>query len=301
MIMPNFLIIGAAKAGTTSLYMYLRQHPQVYMSSVKETNFFALEGKTIDYYYPASKNVDHYFLSCKTDLSSYQKLFEKATEKAIGEVSPMYLYDTKAPERIQQYIPDVKLIAILRNPIERAYSSYLHTVRDNLEPLSDFNQAIQDEENRMRNNWWWGFFYVHPGFYFEQVNRYFQRFKRDQIRIYLYEDFNQNPVEIIQDIFRFLQIKEDFVPDISAKYNATGIPINKFLYRTVTQNNLTSMFLKLLLPNSWYESTINTIKNRSLVKPEIDLEIKNKLREVYREDVLKLQDLIQQDLSKWLK
>ena len=299
MTMPNFLVIGAAKSGTTSLYAYLSQHPQIYMSPVKETNFFAIEGKTLNYKYTASKVIDNYLAQCKTDLKSYQDLFQEVMdEKAIGEVSPMYLYDPKAPERIQNYIPDAKLIAILRNPVERAYSSFLHTIRENLEPITDFSQAIHEEEHRRRSNWWWGFFYVHPGFYCEQLQRYLERFKPSQLKIYLYEDLSDRPFDLLQDLFKFLEVSETFTPDISSRYNATGIPKNELLHNLL-KSRIVHASLKRL-PQQLRQRIIN-LNSQNLTKPPLDLAVRNQLIEIYREDILKLQVLLQRDLSHWLK
>ena len=299
MTMPNFLVIGAAKSGTTSLYAYLNQHPEIYMSPVKETNFFAIEGKTLNYKYTDSKVIDNYLAQCKTDLKSYQELFQEVMdEKAIGEVSPMYLYDLKAPERIQNYIPDAKLIAILRNPVERAYSSFLHTIRENLEPITDFSQAIQEEEHRRRSNWWWGFFYVHPGFYYEQLQRYLERFEASQLKVYLYEDLSDRPFDLLQDLFKFLNVNETFTPDISNRYNATGIPKNELLYNFI-KSRIAQSSLKRL-PQQLRQRIIN-LNSQNLTKPPLDSALRNQLIEVYREDILKLQNSLQRDLSHWLK
>ena len=299
MTMPNFLVIGAAKSGTTSLYAYLNQHPQIYMSPVKETNFFAIEGKTLNYNYTDSKVIDNYLAQCKTDLKSYQDLFQEVMdEKAIGEVSPMYLYDPKAPERIQNYIPDVKLIAIIRNPVERAYSSFLHTIRYKLEPFTNFTQAIQAEESRMRSNWWWGFFYVHPGFYYEQLQRYLERFKPSQLKIYLYEDLSDHPFDLLQDLFKFLDVNETFTPDISSRYNATGIPKNELLYNLI-ESRIAQASLKRL-PQQLRQKVTN-LNSQNLKKPPLNSALRKQLIKTYREDILKLQDLLQRDLSHWLE
>ena len=123
MTMPNFLIIGAMRAGTTSLYHYLKQHPQVYMSPVKEPRFFALEGEKPDPGRPTDERLMNHSI---TDIEAYRALFQAVSkETAIGEASPLYLYSPKAPERIRHYIPDAKLIAVLRDPVERAYSHFL--------------------------------------------------------------------------------------------------------------------------------------------------------------------------------
>ncbi|MFC1495140.1 sulfotransferase [Thermodesulfobacteriota bacterium] len=229
--MPNFLIIGAAKAGTTALYHYLHQHPQIYLSPRKEPRFFAYEGENLNFCGP----YDHVEASrdaIVTDINIYQSLFQGvSTEKAIGEASTLYHYSLKAPERIQHYIPDAKLIAILRNPVDRAYSGFLHFVRDDLEPLTDFAQALQEEEVRIRNNWLPGYHYKEMGFYYTQLKRYYARFDHSRIKIYLYEDFKTGPLSVLRNIFRFLRVDEEFVPDISIRHNVSGIPRNKMLYR----------------------------------------------------------------------
>ncbi len=151
MTLPNFLVIGATKSGTTSLYTYLKQHPEVYMP-MKEPNFFALEGREPPFFRgpegwkePSQKRI--------TDLEGYRTLFAGASgEKAMGEVSPLYLYAPQAAYRIRRYVPEAKLVAILRNPVERAYSAYMHLVREDREPLG-FAEALKEEERRIQSNW----------------------------------------------------------------------------------------------------------------------------------------------------
>src|SRR5688572_7713518 len=129
MVMPNFLIIGAAKAGTTSLYSYLNQHPQIFMSPVKEPNFFALEGEKLNFRGPGDAQVINRYSI--TQLESYRAHFKGITqETCIGEASTLYLDHPKAVERIQHYTPKARLITILRDPVERAFSNFLHAVRD---------------------------------------------------------------------------------------------------------------------------------------------------------------------------
>lgn len=147
MRLPNFLIIGAAKSGTSSLYRYLMEHPQVFMSPVKEPNFFALEGEQIDFSNPAM--AEQVLPKLATDLDAYRTLFQDVQhEQAIGEASSWYLHSTRAPVRIRRHIPEAKLIAILRNPAQRAYSGYRMNVRDGWEPCATFDDALQDQERR---------------------------------------------------------------------------------------------------------------------------------------------------------
>ena len=151
MNMPTFLIIGAMKAGTTSLYHYVGQHPQIYMSPVKEPQFFTFENEALDFHGPGDWHITHQIVK---DLENYRKLFQGVTEeRAIGEASTVYLYSSRTAERIHSYIPDAKLIAILRDPVERAYSNYVQAIHSDREPLDDFLQAFREEQNRIRKKW----------------------------------------------------------------------------------------------------------------------------------------------------
>ncbi len=303
MIMPNFLIIGAAKSGTTALYAYSKQHPEIYVSPLKEPRFFAFEGEKVDFCGPGS---DVFNQETITNLEAYRALFNRVSdEKAIGEASPAYLCVPKAAECIYHYIPDVKLIVILRQPAERAYSSFLHTVRAGVEVNTDFTHALQEEEKRILNNW--GFIWRHKtlGFYYPQLKPYFDRFNRNQIKVYLYEDLCRKPVELMQDLFQFLGVDDKFIPDISHKFNATGIPQNRFLYDLLFTKKSPikpiKNFFRALFPDKLRKPLAKELRGKLLVKPTISPEIKKQLTQEYREDILKVQDLIQRDLSKWLE
>lgn len=201
MTMPNFLIIGAAKAGTTALHEYLQQHPQIYLTPTKETNFFAFEGEVINFQGPGDEALKDFSI---TDLSSYQAEFAGVTkELAIGEACPSYLYFPQTAARIKQYIPDTRLIVILRNPVERAYANFLHIVRDDRETQRDFALALQDEATRIANNWEWFWHYIQVGFYGQQLQRYYEMFAPSQIKVYLYDDLKENAIATLQDIFSF--------------------------------------------------------------------------------------------------
>lgn len=311
MNMPNFIIIGAIKSGTTALYQYLKQHPQVYMSLTKETNFFALEGEKLEFYWPgvqerishdSIKIIQAYRSSMVSDIEAYHAQFlEVSNELAVGEASPSYLYSPKAAERIRQFIPSAKLIVILRNPVDRAYSNFLHCIRDGLEPHTDFAQALEDEKIRIQSNWWWGFYYLNLGFYYIQLKRYFEIFDRSQIKVYLYEDLNTNPIGLLHETFQFLDVDHTFVPDISTRYNATGIPRNKVLHALLTRSNLVKQGIKQFIPTKLYQPIRDNLMSQNLVKPKLTPDLRRKLLEVYHQDIVKLEYLIHRDLSEWLR
>ncbi len=291
MTMPNFFIVGAQKAGTTSLYHYLNQHPQVYMSPRKEPHFF--EGMHSEFRRPGRRSAP------VSDLAEYQALFEGTTdERAIGEASASYLYSTRAPHLIKSSVPDAKVIAILRNPADRAYSNFLHCVQVGREPLRSFDEALQAEEARMRDKWGPLWYYKQKGFYYAQVKRYFDTFDRDRVGVWLYEDLRDDTFGTLGEVFRFLDIDDGFVPDASIEHNPSGIPRVGRLYtgvRALTARN--PVLVERVLP----AKLRGYVKNRIFVKPPpIDPRLREGLISAYKEDILKLQDLIGRDLSAWL-
>lgn len=303
MTMPNFLLIGAAKAGTTSLYYYLKQHPEIYVPSGyhKEPEFFALEGEPLEY--PGPKGT-YKMKSSINDLESYCTLFEKVTtEKAIGEASTLYIYSEQAPERIQHYIPEAKLIAILRDPVERAFSHYLFWASQGFEPDTDFdfNKAIQAEEKRIDQGWSHNWHYIKRGFYYTQLKRYFDRFDTSQIKIYLYEDLIQAKLAVAQDIFDFLGVDKTFTPDFTKIHNKTEVPKNRTVNTLLNRPNPIKAVLKPLLPTGIRKRIADNLKQRNQGKPKLSDKTRKQLISIYREDILKLQELIGRDLSNWLE
>ncbi len=302
MILPNFLVIGAAKTGTSSLYKYLKQHPQIYMSPAKEPKYFAFnEGEKLCFNGPGDMAAN---LKVTTDLESYSKLFEGVTDEiAIGECSPSYLYCQGTPKRIKNVLPDVKVIAILRNPVERAYSNFVHLFSSGREPLNSFEHALKAEEERIKANWEYFWHYKNQGFYYAQLKHYFDIFDRKQIKVYLYEDYQSNPIILLKDFFTFLDVDSNFMPDISIKYNVQKTPKSIAFHNLTARPNPARSLVKTLLPTKWQRKIGREVKklNENNIKPEIDPLVKNKLILEYHEDIIKLQDLIQQDLSDWLK
>jgi hypothetical protein len=298
--MPNFLVIGASKSGTTSLYRYLEQHPEIFMSPVKEPKFFAYEGEKPDFRGPGDRLT---IRDTMTDLKDYEALFEGASdEKALGEASPIYLYSEKAVQRIKHHVPEAKLIAVLRDPAERAYSSFLHKTRDGREPLADFGEALEAEDGRIRDRWAPGWHYGRRGFYHEQLSRYYKAFDPSQIRVYLYEDLSADPAEVLKDVCQFLDVDPGFVPDTSLRHNVSGIPKNRRLHSLLRGQNPVKTVLKPVIPERLRRRVMTNLQNRNLTRaPGMPPEVRRGLVDRYREDVLKLQGLIGRDLSAWLR
>ncbi len=300
MTMPTFLIIGAAKSGTSALWKYLPQHPDIYMSPKKEPHFFAYENAV-----PDANGPRDYTKYAKTNLTAYQALFaDVTTEKAIGEAATTSLYIPRAVERIKHYIPQAKFIAMLRQPADRAYSSFMHLIRDRREPVKDFREALKLEHGRIADHWGFMWHYTQMGFYYEQVRRFYDNFNREQVRIYLYDEFNTNPLCIIQDIYRFLEVNDDFIPDMSVRANMSGVQKSKITEGLITAvfdrpNLLRFIFRKLLSEEKRWRFT-TSVRNRNLKQKTLSLNLRCELTQLFREDILRLQDLLDRDLSHWL-
>lgn len=300
MTLPNFLIIGAAKAGTTSLYKYLEQHPDIYMSSFKEPGFFAFEGQTLNFQGPGVKHRINKWTV--TDLDSYREMFAGVeNQKAIGEATPLYLYYRQSCDRIKHYIPDAKLIVMLRDPVARAFSNYVWAVQPGAEPITDFAEALAAEPERIRQNWGPRWHYQAQGFYYQQLKPYFETFDRRQIRVYLHQDFVSDPKRVLQDIFHFLEVDTSFELDLSKKHNVSQIPRNKTWHEFINQPHLLKSLVKPLIPLELRTKIKKEAKKQNLYKPKLDPEVRRYSIERYRTDILQLQELIDRDLASWLQ
>ncbi len=298
--MPNFLIIGAAKSGTSALYRYLRQHPEIYMSPIKEPHFFGYEGTP-----PHAQGPGDFVNTAITEIETYSNLFNKVTtEKAVGEASPTYIHLPKAVDRIHYHIPDVKLIAILRQPADRAFSAYMHVVRDQRETAVDFAHALKLEKERISKGWGPIWHYTKIGYYYAYLKRYYEQFEADSIRVYLYDDFHTEPNKILKDIFGFLGVDKEFKPDMRYKANVSGVQKHKiftFLINTFfNKPNLVRFVARHLFPEEMRWRFTTQVRNRNLKQQIIPPHLRRELTAMFYEDILQLQELIDRDLSHWL-
>jgi Sulfotransferase family len=298
---PNFLVIGAGKAGTTSLWHQLSQHPQIYMHANKKLNYFAFEGEKAQFKGPLPLQSEQYSVRKWDD---YLREFNGVKDElAIGEACNLYLYSPTAARRIRESIPNARMIAVLRHPAERGYSRYLQLRGSGRETITRFEDALLAEDERVAQNWWPEFHYLRVGLYHEQLQRYFETFPAEQIRIYLHSDMLEKPLAVLQEIFAFLGVREEFVPDIDVKYNPTGIPKHKgidWLLRTlkqakpVAQRVLTKNQVEYLLRMGI------SVHSQNLLKPKLSPEARQWMIHRYRDDTLRLQDVLRRDLSAWL-
>ncbi|MGD1930943.1 MAG: sulfotransferase [Leptolyngbyaceae cyanobacterium] len=297
MTLPNFLIIGSAKGGTSSLHYYLRQHPQIFMPDLKEPRFFALEGGILNFQNPDSA-INYNSI---TTLREYESLFANVTnELGIGEASPLYLYSEKAARRIKHYVPDAKLMVILRNPVDRAFSCYTHLLREGYETLS-FEAALKAESERRQNNWAHLWHYREAGYYYRQLKPYFELFNPEQIKIYLFDEFKQDNHAVLTDIYDFLGVDRDFVPDMT-RQNVSGMPKSRRLQKFFSQKNVFRSTIQAVMPKEIRHTVAAKIKAWNIgKKPKLNPETRHQLMLEYRDDILQLQTLIAKDLTSWIQ
>ncbi|MEO1406367.1 MAG: sulfotransferase, partial [Pseudomonadota bacterium] len=230
--LPNFFLIGAGKAGTTAIAHHLDSHPEAFVCKPKEPRFMCYpEGR------PEFKGPGDERLYVPASLSEYEALFRQAgNAKAVGDASTWYLTHPDAPENIRKLCPASKIIAILRNPCDRALSHWMHLVREQVETEDDFISACKAEQTRKAAghapHWW----YVSQSRYYEGLERYFKLFSKDQILIHLYEDFVESPEKVVAETYRFLGVSADHNPDFKEKLNIGGIPKNKRLQEYLEQS-----------------------------------------------------------------
>lgn len=300
MSLPNFFLIGAAKAGTTSFFGFLTQHPEVYGPALKEPNYFALGGAPAAFKGPGDDATVNR-LSVH-DGAAYEELFRGAGRAAaVGEASTLYLYAPEAPAAIRRQAADARLIVILRNPVERAYSAFLHLRRDQREPLADFAAALAREEARIAAGWQHLWHYRRAGLYSEQLGRYLEHFPRERLLIHLYDDLVSRPGDLLRETFRFLGVDADFEPDVSRRANVAGQPRSKLLHRILIGQNPIKSLAKRLVPERPRRRLWALLFGRNIRRgrPPMPADARAGLEEYFRPEVDRLSSLLGHDLSGW--
>lgn len=312
--LPNFFIVGAAKGGTTSLQNYLSQHPQVYMSPIKETNFFSQADMRADlfnreYRMDTTLDIEHYLtgtmersvhIANVERWEDYVRLFRNVKdEKARGEASTSYLYCPSTAERLSNTIPDARIVMILRNPIDRAYSHYLMNLRLAKTLETEFIREVETDFHRAERGWGISRLYLELGLYSEQVERYCAHFPAERVHIIIYDDYRSQPLETIAALCKFLGIDERDDLDLSQEYNSAGVPRFRRLNYILTQAGVINA-IKRIVPDS-VKNGIKTLLYSSSNIPRMSSSDRAHLADFYREDIKQLSTLLGRDLSFWLQ
>ena len=294
---PNFLLVGAAKSGTTSLFNYLTQHSDIYIPEVKECRFFSQLPKNYK-----GLGAEFFPNSGITDERVYFKLFCEHEDKVCGDMSNDYLYYyEKSIKNIKKYLGnEIKIVIVLRNPIDRAYSNYMHHIRDGWENIS-FEQALDDENRRIEENWGWSYHYVKTGMYYYQVKAYLDNFR--QTKIYFFEELKFKD-SLLKDLYAFLEVRFTKELKDNKEYNVSGYPRNKLIHNLLNKDNAIKKIIKpvvnSILPKGSIQKVVSNIQNKNLKKVSMKNDTRERLKIVFEDDIKKLSNLIEMDLSHWL-
>jgi hypothetical protein len=296
--LPTFIVIGASRSGTTSLHHLLGRHPDVYMAPVKSPNYFVAGDPLPPWEGPRLRSMAKQWI---TDRRVYEELFAGVRdEAAIGEVSPVYLQSRAAPQRILEACPGARLVAILRDPAERAYAHYLGRRRDGLERRADFGAVVDQELSAPLPDEVAFGSYLGASRYHHFLREYFARFPADRIRIHFFEDFVASPGAVLADILAFVGVDPDVPIETTARHNASGEidgTVRRWLWtRTVALRTALRPYLPARIRNAG-----QMVIGGSLARPPLPLDVRARIARALRPDVERLESLIGRDLSRWCR
>lgn len=287
---PNFLLVGAPKAGTTAVAQFLSEHPDIFMSEIKEPLYFIPDIlETTSRKDPMFKVLSN---NARLTKEEYYSLFNGvSSERRIGEATVHYLYHyDKVIPKVLSELGDIQIIIVLRDPALRAFSNYSYQSRGQ---LTTFEESLELEEERINlgyNSFW---YYKAVGNYYEPIKAYLASFS--YVHICLYEDLQKDPVKFMKDMYAFLNVDSSFVPQVATRHNKTIRPKNKLIHFIYYYKH--KLGIRLYLPKSLrnlISKKVFTTKNDK-IKPDTYRE----LQKYFKNDIQKLEKLIQRDLSSW--
>jgi hypothetical protein len=296
---PDFFIVGAPKCGTTALYTYLRQHPQVFMPARKEPHYFGSDLVFLD--------------RPRLTEQGYRELFAGADEKQrVGESSVFYLYSERAAREIAQFAPEAQILVMLRNPIDMLHSFHSQRLFNGTEHIVDFEEALEAEADRRRGlrlprnvGLAQGLHYRELARFGEQVERYQEVFAPERIRVILYEDFRAHTAKVYREVCAFLGIDPDCEPEfavVNANKSARSRRVSELLWAAPAPLR---RIVRVLLPSASVRETLarslRRLNTREAPRSPIDPDLRRRLEAEFAPDVERLGRLLGRDLAHWTR
>lgn len=297
---PDLFIVGAPKTGTTSLYEYLKGHPEVFMSAAKEPRFFApdlaVEWAGHDLRYPR-------------DLDRYLALFEDATtEKRLGEASVRYIYSEQAPRLIKDFQPDAYVVVGLRDPVELIYALHNQSVSEGIEPLADFEAALAAEPERLRGENLpvdmhpLHTVYLERGKLAARLRAWREVFGAERVHVFVFEDLVRDPEAVFRALLEFLEIDPDYRPPAFEAFNASHQPRSRLL-RRLTDTRPAQFLAWKVLPRIIGDAgahrlarAVTRANRRPSPRPSMSPQLRDRLRAEFATDVAELSEMTGHDL-----
>lgn len=289
--LPDFVIIGAARCGTTSLHAYLRAHPEVFMSPEKETDYFSLGDLP-----PEDVPVNAAAWRAKTR-AEYERFFRDAgSARAVGEASPTYLFYPRSAERMRQAIPDAKVICVLRDPVERAYSHFALARKMGFETVLDFEAAVALEDERWAHDRSMRFTYTRASLYHDGLLEFVRRYPRERILVLRFEELASDAAAAMRRIHAFIGVAPEFVADVAIRHNRSMLPKSALVREAFGRPFRLRRFLQRNLPPRLVTHLGNLIMRPP---PGIATAVRERLLPRFVDDVRRLESLLDRDLSAW--
>jgi len=286
--LPNFFVVGAQKCGTTSLFEQLRKHSQVFIPEIKEPEFFATPPP------PGQRGKILQWRACRT-VEEYRHVYRDAGKfAAVGDLSPGYLWDPRAPGSIRETCPEAKIVIMLRDPVMRAHSAYLMNYGRGRDTSPNFGEALRRDAVRDKSHYCGSYFYVEYGLYAEPVARYFDVFGRDRVLVLLFDELAADPQALFTRLAYHIGIdpQEFHSLELSEVHNAYRMPRFMKAFRIAGALGLRTK----LIPRSMRNRLHDTFLFERQRKPPLDEKSRQYLQEIYEPDVSRLENILGRSL-----
>jgi len=298
-MLPNFLVVGAGRSGTTSLHHYLRQHPDIYLPEAKSPSYFYCHGL------PPSRDPLHervtrdYYVR---DTAAYEAVFDGVqAESAIGEVSPAYLASMQAIAHIAEKIPKARIVVILRNPVERFYARYVARHRDGLELRSSVEALLVEERQLPWIRDEAVGTYLSAGFCSPFIEAYMERFPQEQLHLTFFDDLQADAARYMRSLYEFLGVNPDFNVNVSQRQNVSGGDIRNPLLRSMWTKSVASrLVVRPYVPKALRDLVFRRITRSTVYRP-LNSGTRLELAGIYRTEVEKLQTMTGRNLAHWMQ
>lgn len=288
---PNFFLVGAAKSGTTALYHALSQHPDVFLTAVKEPHFYA--------YLADPSTGGHLFADQASARSYYRDLYAGAAgQRAVGDASTTNLVVTGAAAAIARDAPSAKIVAILRQPVDRAFSHYCHFLAAGGEESLSFARAIREEKARQARGYPFTYQYLGWGRYAEQLPPFYDLFGRDRVLVLLYDELCDDPRSVVRRTCEFLGVDASCASPIE-RHNQIPVPRFPGAIRALKCEGRAGWVVRRAVPTRFRRPIADWVSQRVTSRPALDADLRAELTAALADDISRLEDLIACDLSRW--
>lgn len=304
MALPDFFLIGAPKAGTTALHAALAQHPQLYLSPVKEPKFYLCDGRPPPRSRHRGPGDAHSAREWVWRRSTYEALFDAAPAGLLrGESTPFYLYDRAAHARIRADVPNAKLLVVIRDPVDRAYSNWMHLRSDGLEPMADFEAAWAAEDSRLAAGWAPFWHYRRLGLYGAQLRDLMTCFSSKQVHVLRYRDLAETPGEALDAVCAFLGVSTGVIAGAERANSHAYVPSSRRSTALARTLRAGATLGALAPPQVWRRISrplLASLQREGARRPVLDADLRLRLVEAYREDNALLGELTGRSFADWL-